>query len=169
MFINKRFNKFVELIVKYVDLKLRVGNKEVIDEELEWMLDKIMILFRFIYGKDVFEVFYKKDLVKRFFVGKSVLVDVEKFMLLKFKYECGVVFISKLEGMFKDMEFLKDIMVYFKQYMQNQSDLGFIDFIVNIFIMGYWLIYMFMEVYLILEMIKFQEVFKVFYFGKYSG
>lgn len=36
---------------KHVDSKLRAGNKEATDEELEKMLDKIMIIFRFIYGK----------------------------------------------------------------------------------------------------------------------
>ena len=30
------------------------------EEELERLLDKIMVLFRFIHGKDVFEAFYKK-------------------------------------------------------------------------------------------------------------
>lgn len=33
-----------------MDSKLRAGNKEATDEELEKMLDKIMIIFRFIYG-----------------------------------------------------------------------------------------------------------------------
>lgn len=45
---------------KYVDMKLRAGNKEATEEELEQILDKIMVLFRFIHGKDVFEAFYKK-------------------------------------------------------------------------------------------------------------
>lgn len=39
------------LLAKYVDSKLRAGNKEATDEELEKMLDKIMIIFRFIYGE----------------------------------------------------------------------------------------------------------------------
>ncbi|KAL2310581.1 hypothetical protein Nmel_002242 [Mimus melanotis] len=50
-FINKRPNKPAELIAKYVDSKLRAGNKEATDEELERILDKIMIIFRFIHGK----------------------------------------------------------------------------------------------------------------------
>lgn len=45
---------------KFVDSKLRAGNKEASEEELERLLDKIMVLFRFIHGKDVFEAFYKK-------------------------------------------------------------------------------------------------------------
>ncbi|KAI1241643.1 hypothetical protein IHE44_0005127 [Lamprotornis superbus] len=146
-FINKRPNKPAELIAKYVDSKLRAGNKEATDEELERILDKIMIIFRFIHGKDVFEAFYKKDLAKRLLVGKSASVDAEKSMLSKLKHECGAAFTSKLEGMFKDMELSKDVMVQFKQYMQNQSDPGNID----------------------LTMIKLQEVFKTFYLGKHSG
>ncbi|XP_019776530.1 cullin-4A [Delphinus delphis] len=168
-FINKRPNKPAELIAKHVDSKLRAGNKEATDEELERILDKIMILFRFIHGKDVFEAFYKKDLAKRLLVGKSASVDAEKSMLSKLKHECGAAFTSKLEGMFKDMELSKDIMVHFKQYMQNQSDPGSIDLTVNILTMGYWPTYTPMEVHLTPEMIKLQEVFKTFYLGKHSG
>jgi cullin-4 len=45
--------------------------------------------------------------------------------------ECGAAFTSKLEGMFKDMELSKDIMVHFKQHMQNQRAPGPIDLTVN--------------------------------------
>ncbi|XP_057278295.1 cullin-4A isoform X2 [Pezoporus wallicus] len=120
-FINKRPNKPAELIAKYVDSKLRAGNKEATDEELERILDKIMIIFRFIHGKDVFEAFYKKDLAKRLLVGKSASVDAEKSMLSKLKHECGAAFTSKLEGMFKDMELSKDVMVQFKQMVKLQE------------------------------------------------
>ncbi|XP_053163130.1 cullin-4A isoform X1 [Hemicordylus capensis] len=168
-FINKRPNKPAELIAKHVDSKLRAGNKEATDEELERILDKIMIIFRFIHGKDVFEAFYKKDLAKRLLVGKSASVDAEKSMLSKLKHECGGAFTSKLEGMFKDMELSKDVMVQFKQYMQNQSDSGNIDLTVNILTMGYWPTYTPMDVLLPPEMVKLQEIFKAFYLGKHSG
>uniref|UniRef100_A0A8C4Z4Z0 Cullin 4A n=1 Tax=Gadus morhua TaxID=8049 RepID=A0A8C4Z4Z0_GADMO len=168
-FINKRPNKPAELIAKYVDSKLRAGNKEATEEELERILDKIMIIFRFIHGKDVFEAFYKKDLAKRLLVGKSASVDAEKSMLSKLKHECGAAFTSKLEGMFKDMELSKDIMIHFKQYTQNQSGPSNIELTVNILTMGYWPSYIPMEVHLPAEMVKLQEVFKVFYLGKHSG
>uniref|UniRef100_A0A8B9KES1 Cullin 4A n=1 Tax=Astyanax mexicanus TaxID=7994 RepID=A0A8B9KES1_ASTMX len=131
-FINKRPNKPAELIAKYVDSKLRAGNKEATEEELERILDKIMIIFRFIH-------------------------------------ECGAAFTSKLEGMFKDMELSKDIMIQFKQYMQNQSEPSNIELTVNILTMGYWPTYTPMEVHLPAEMVKLQEVFKMFYLGKHSG
>ncbi|XP_068436054.1 cullin-4A isoform X1 [Clinocottus analis] len=168
-FINKRPNKPAELIAKYVDSKLRAGNKEATEEELERILDKIMIIFRFIHGKDVFEAFYKKDLAKRLLVGKSASVDAEKSMLSKLKHECGAAFTSKLEGMFKDMELSKDIMIQFKQFIQNQSEPSNIELTVNILTMGYWPSYTPMEVLLPPEMVKLQEVFKVFYLGKHSG
>jgi cullin-4 len=168
-FINQRQNKPAELIAKYVDSKLKAGNKEATEEELERLLDKIMVLFRFIHGKDVFEAFYKKDLAKRLLVGKSASVDAEKSMLSKLKLECGGGFTSKLEGMFKDMELSKDTMVAFKQHTQCIDLPSNLDLTVNILTMGYWPTYTPMEVHLPAEMVKFQEIFKKFYLGKHSG
>ena len=168
-FINQRQNKPAELIAKYVDSKLRSGNKEATEEELERLLDRIMVLFRFIHGKDVFEAFYKKDLAKRLLVGKSASVDAEKSMLSKLKQECGAAFTSKLEGMFKDMELSKDFMFTFKQQIQNIDTPGGLDLTVNILTMGYWPTYMPMEVHLPHEMVKYQEILKKFYLGKHSG
>ncbi|KAL6260573.1 hypothetical protein P5V15_008094 [Pogonomyrmex californicus] len=171
-FINQRANKPAELIAKFVDCKLRAGNKEATEEELERLLDKIMVLFRFIHGKDVFEAFYKKDLAKRLLVGKSASVDAEKSMLSKLKQECGGGFTSKLEGMFKDMELSKDINIAFKQYAGNlQSELlaSNLDLTVSILTMGYWPTYPVMEVTLPMEMVQYQDVFNKFYLGKHSG
>ncbi|KAK0048820.1 cullin-4A [Biomphalaria pfeifferi] len=166
-FINQRQNKPAELIAKYVDSKLRAGNKEATEEELEKLLDKILVIFRFIHGKDVFEAFYKKDLAKRLLVGKSASVDAEKSMLSKLKQECGAAFTSKLEGMFKDMELSKDISLAFRQSLQYTNDS--IDLTVNILTQGYWPAYPLVEVHLPSEMLRFQEVFKKFYLGKHSG
>ena len=141
-----------------INFYLKLFVQEATEEELEKLLDRIMVLFRFIHGtylrkyyvgliskwwhppiivslnvhalrtncfealllllfsgKDVFEAFYKKDLAKRLLVGKSASVDAEKSMLSKLKQECGAAFTSKLEGMFKDMELSKDVLVHFKQ------------------------------------------------------
>ncbi|WMV14068.1 hypothetical protein MTR67_007453 [Solanum verrucosum] len=94
-------NRPAELIAKFLDEKLRAGNKGTSEEELEGTLDKVLVLFRFIQGKDVFEAFYKKDLAKRLLLGKSASIDAEKSMISKLKTECGSQFTNKLEGMFK--------------------------------------------------------------------
>uniref|UniRef100_A0A3Q3QXU7 Cullin family profile domain-containing protein n=1 Tax=Monopterus albus TaxID=43700 RepID=A0A3Q3QXU7_MONAL len=152
-------------IVSYVDQStqkplISCVEKQLLGEHMTSILQK---------GKDVFEAFYKKDLAKRLLVGKSASVDAEKSMLSKLKHECGAAFTSKLEGMFKDMELSKDIMIQFKQYMQNQSEPSNIELTVNILTMGYWPSYTPMEVHLPTEMVKLQEVFKLFYLGKHSG
>ncbi len=84
-FINHRPSKPAEFLAKYLDSHMRTGNKTQTDEELERIMDKTMVLFRFIDGKDVFEAFYTKELAKRLLLGKSASVDAEKAMLSKLK------------------------------------------------------------------------------------
>ncbi|KAM9576260.1 LOW QUALITY PROTEIN: cullin-4B-like [Trichechus inunguis] len=168
-FINKRPNKPAELLAKYADSKLRAGNKEATDEELEELLEKIIIIFRFIYGKDVFEAFYKKDLAKRLLLGKTASIDAEKSVLSKLKQECGTALTNKLQGMFKDMELSKNIMIQLKQYMQNQNIPGNTELTVNILTTSFWPAYMPKEVQLPLEMEWLQETSKNFYLSKHSG
>ena len=69
-FINVRQNKPAELIAKYIDAMLRMGNKGTTEEEVEAKLDRLLVLFRYVNGKDVFEAFYKKDLARRLLHGK---------------------------------------------------------------------------------------------------
>lgn len=168
-FINIRPNKPAELIAKFVDSKLKAGNKKSTEEELEKLLDKIMVLFRFIHGKDVFEAFYKKDLAKRLLVDKSASIDAEKSMLCKLKQECGAGFTSKLEGMFKDMELSRELAAPFKQYLKNTQPSGSIEMSVSVLTKGYWPTYQQMNVTLPAEMLHYRELFKKFYLSKHNG
>uniref|UniRef100_A0A8C7YWR7 Cullin 4A n=1 Tax=Oryzias sinensis TaxID=183150 RepID=A0A8C7YWR7_9TELE len=163
--VARRLEEENDRILSYLDQSTQKPliccvEKQLLGEHMTAILQK---------GKDVFEAFYKKDLAKRLLVGKSASVDAEKSMLSKLKHECGAAFTSKLEGMFKDMELSKDIMIQFKQHMQNQSEPSNIELTVNILTMGYWPSYTPMEVHLPAEMVKLQEVFKLFYLGKHSG
>lgn len=54
-------------------------------------------------------------MAKRLLLGKSASFDAEKSMISKLKSECGASFTNKLEGMFKDIDISKDIMISFKQ------------------------------------------------------
>ena len=105
--VNSRGSRPAELIAKYVDMKLRTGSRGSSETEVEAQLQRVMILFRAVHGKDTFEAFYKKDLAKRLLLGKSADADLEKSMLSKLKAECGSGFTAKLEGMFKDVELSK--------------------------------------------------------------
>eukprot|EP00897_Mesotaenium_endlicherianum_P001162 jgi/Mesen1/11046/ME000099S10492 len=168
--INLRQNRPAELIAKFIDGKLRAGNKGTSEEELEGTLDKVLVLFRFIQGKDVFEAFYKKDLAKRLLLGKSASIDAEKSMISKLKTECGSQFTNKLEGMFKDIELSKEINESFRQSAQARLKLpAGIEMSVHVLTTGYWPTYPPMEVRLPHELNAYQDIFKEFYLSKHSG
>ncbi|XP_006352972.1 cullin-4-like [Solanum tuberosum] len=168
--INVCENRPAELIAKFLDEKLRAGNKGTSEEELEGILDKVLVLFRFIQGKDVFEAFYKKDLAKRLLLGKSASIDAEKSMISKLKTECGSQFTNKLEGMFKDIELSKEINESFKQSSQARKKLPTgIEMSVHVLTTGYWPTYPPMDVRLPHELNIYQDIFKEFYLSKYSG
>ncbi|CAI5508271.1 unnamed protein product [Closterium sp. Naga37s-1] len=168
--VNMRQNRPAELIAKFIDGKLRAGNKGLSDEELESTLDRVLVLFRFIQGKDVFEAFYKKDLAKRLLLGKSASIDAEKSMISKLKTECGSQFTNKLEGMFKDIELSKEINESFRQSSQAREKLpAGIEMNVHVLTMGYWPTYSPVEVQLPRELGVYQDIFRDFYLGKHSG
>ena len=55
------------------------------EQEIEVVLDKCMVLFRFLQEKDVFERYYKQHLAKRLLLDKSMSDDSEKNMISKLK------------------------------------------------------------------------------------
>ncbi|VDO19968.1 unnamed protein product [Haemonchus placei] len=191
-FINTRGNKPAELIAKYMDARLRSANKEASDEQLDQLMNKVITLFRFIQGKDVFEVFYKKDLAKRLLLGRSASVDAEKIMLSKLRQECGAGFTQKLEGMFRDMELSKDLGVAFRnvsflvvrfiynlkfkgefKYIQHESSLGryddCVECSVNVLTMGQWPAYDNIQVTLPHHLSSSLQLYEKFYDSRHTG
>ncbi|KAJ8773688.1 hypothetical protein K2173_006338 [Erythroxylum novogranatense] len=115
--LNSSFEYFINLNVRspefislFVDDKLRKGLKGVSEEDVEVILDKVMMLFRYLQEKDVFEKYYKQHLAKRLLSGKTICDDAERSLIVKLKTECGYQFTSKLEGMFTDMKTSQDTM-----------------------------------------------------------
>ncbi|KAG2482358.1 hypothetical protein HYH03_018708 [Edaphochlamys debaryana] len=181
-FINQRANKPAELIAKFIDARLRAGGRGAgatgagsaagggaAEEELEASLDRALILFRFIQGKDVFEAFYKKDLAKRLLLGRSASVDAEKAMIAKLKVECGSQFTAKLEGMFKDVELSDDVMAAFRGSTAAGGLPQGVDVTVSVLTSGYWPTYPVQEVKLPEALDRASAVFRDFYLSKYSG
>eukprot|EP01132_Coremiostelium_polycephalum_P004709 gene4709-5881_t len=167
-FINTRANKPAELIAKFIDSKLKTGNKRMTEEEIEIILNKSLILFRYVQGKDVFEAFYKQDLSKRLLLDKSTSIDAEKSMIQKLKTECGTVFTAKLEDMFKDIDLSNDTMDAFKlsPYIEAYKHID-----MNIYVLshGNWPLPPPIEANIPKEFTEYQEVFKKFYTQKYQG
>ncbi|KAG7392911.1 Cullin-4A [Phytophthora boehmeriae] len=173
--INVRANRPAELVAKFVDSKLRTGNKGGSEAEVESLLDRVMVIFRYIQGKDVFEAFYKKDLAKRLLVGKSASFDLEKLMLSKLKTECGSSFTNKLEGMFKDIDLSQNVMTQFQQHaasrlaLENLSSRGIPDMQVQVLTTGFWPPYAAVEINLPASLVPLKEIFDQFYSSKYQG
>ncbi|XP_061378807.1 cullin-3 isoform X2 [Danaus plexippus] len=132
-------NKSPEFLSLFIDGKLKKGEKGMSEQEIEAVLDKTMVLFRFLQEKDVFERYYKQHLAKRLLLNKSVSDDSEKNMISKLKTECGCQFTSKLEGMFKDMTVSNTIMEEFKEHvLQSGNNLHGVDLSVRVLTTGFW-------------------------------
>ena len=126
--IAKDFEYFLNLNAKspeylslFIDDKLKKGVKGMTEQEIEQVLDKTMVLFRYLQEKDVFERYYKQHLAKRLLLNKSVSDDSEKNMISKLKTECGCQFTSKLEGMFKDISVSNTMMEEFKSHVNTSQ------------------------------------------------
>ncbi|CAG7825226.1 unnamed protein product [Allacma fusca] len=131
--------KSPEYLSLFIDDKLKKGVKGMSEQEIETVLDKTMVLFRFLLEKDVFERYYKQHLAKRLLLNKSVSDDSEKNMISKLKTECGCQFTTKLEGMFKDMTVSNTIMEEFKEHVTTTGvSLHGVDLSVRVLTTGFW-------------------------------
>merc|ERR1719242_2547479 len=133
--LNKRSPEYLSL---FIDDKLKKGVKGLSDAEVESVLDKSMILFRFLVEKDAFEEYYKRHLARRLLNQKSASDDSEKMMISKLKSECGCQFTSKLEGMFKDMTLSTSVNEEFKTHLTQSRNLHGIDLSVRVLTTGFW-------------------------------
>lgn len=168
-FINTRPNKPAELIAKFIDSKLKSGgaNKRMTEDELEIVLGKSLILFRYVQGKDVFEAFYKQDLGRRLLLDKSASIDAEKSMILKLKTECGTNFTAHLEEMFKDIELSNEMMDPFRLSLTEK---GFTSIEMNVYVLTgvNWNLSPPIQANLPNEFTQYQELFKQFYLQKHQ-
>ncbi|XP_071702046.1 cullin-3A-like [Rutidosis leptorrhynchoides] len=163
--LNTRSPEFISL---FVDDKLRKGLKGVIEEDVEIVLDKVMMLFRFLQEKDVFEKYYKQHLAKRLLSAKSVSEDAERSLILKLKTECGYQFTSKLEGMFTDMKTSDDTMQgFYEAYGHELGDGPMLA--VHVLTTGSWPTQTATTCNLPSEILTVCDKFKTYYLGAHSG
>jgi len=127
----------------YVDELLRGGLRGKNEAEIGSEFEKVIIVFRYLSDKDVFEAFYKQHLAKRLLLGKSISDDAERAMVSQLKAECGYQFTSKLEGMFNDMRISRDTRDAYKQHKlsnppNNTTEGRAVDIQVDVLTTGYW-------------------------------
>lgn len=166
--LNPRSPEYLSL---FIDDKLKKGAKGMTEIEIEQVLEKTMVLFRYLQDKDIFERYYKQHLAKRLLLNKSVSDDSEKNMISKLKTECGCQFTSKLEGMFKDMAISNSTMEEFKTHCLNMNaDLFGVDLSVRVLTTGFWPTHQTPPKTILPRVASDSfEVFKRFYLNKHNG
>lgn len=176
--INADFEYFINLNARtpeylslFIDDKLKKGVKGLTEQEIDCVLDKSMVLFRYLQEKDVFERYYKQHLAKRLLLNKSLSDDSEKNMITKLKTECGCQFTSKLEGMFKDMTLSNSMMDEFKQFLaHNPKQNSGVDLFCRVLTTGFWPTQTVLPKCNLPAQPRFAfETFKRFYLSKHSG
>jgi cullin 3 len=134
-FINSAsFPRSSEYISLFIDENMKKGIKGKTEVEIDTVLDKAIILLRYVLDKDLFERYYKKHLCRRLLMNKSISNEVEKQMISKMKIELGNNFTMKLEAMFKDMTISEELTHRFKIHVEGlgQKDPRRVELAINV-------------------------------------
>ncbi|KAH6644141.1 Cullin [Boeremia exigua] len=140
-FINSpTFPRSSEYISLFIDENMKKGIKGKTEMEIDAVLEKAIILLRYVQDKDLFERYYKKHLCRRLLMNKSISNEVEKQMISKMKIELGNNFTLKLEAMFKDMTISEELTAGFKKHVEGlgEKDPKRIDLNINVLTSMTW-------------------------------
>jgi len=120
-------------------LLLKKGNKTQVEEsQLDEKLNQIIIIFKYVDDKDVFQKFYSKMLARRLIQGTSISDDAEGIMIGGLKQACGFEYTSKLQRMFTDITLSTDINEKFKEFCTSKGWDTKVDFSVMVLTAGSW-------------------------------
>lgn len=138
--LSKNESRSPELLAKYCDILLKKSSKNPEEAELEDTLNHVMIVFKYITDKDVFQKFYSKMLAKRLVFHMSASDDAEASMISKLKQACGFEYTSKLQRMFQDIGLSKDLNEKYKSHLkESHAQLNSaIDFSIQVLSSGSW-------------------------------
>ncbi|XP_046743134.1 cullin-1 isoform X2 [Diprion similis] len=162
-------SKSPELLAKYCDLLLKKSSKNPEEAELEDTLNQVMVVFKYIEDKDVFQKFYSKMLAKRLVQHMSASDDAEASMISKLKQACGFEYTSKLQRMFQDIGVSKDLNEQFRRHLVNSTELLDIDFSIQVLSSGSWPFQQSFTFSLPTELERSVHRFTTFYSSQHSG
>ncbi|CCA67819.1 probable SCF complex member Cullin 1 [Serendipita indica DSM 11827] len=164
--------KSPELLAKHADALLRKSNKLAEEGDLEEALNQVMILFKYIDDKDVFQTFYTTKLSKRLIHGVSASDEAEASMISKLKDACGFEYTNKLQRMFTDMSLSKDLTDQFKERIEQSGDTtgGDVGFSIMVLGTNFWPLNAPTHEFIIpREILPTYERFTRYYQNKHSG
>ncbi|XP_014235584.1 cullin-1 [Trichogramma pretiosum] len=161
--------KSPELLAKYCDVLLKKSSKNPEDAELEETLNQVMVVFKYIEDKDVYQKFYSKMLAKRLVQHMSASDDAEASMISKLKQACGFEYTSKLQRMFQDIGVSKDLNEHFRRHLTNSTEPLDIDFSIQVLSSGSWPFQHSLTFSLPTELERSVHRFTMFYSSQHSG
>nr|XP_042126374.1 LOW QUALITY PROTEIN: cullin-1-like [Peromyscus maniculatus bairdii] len=161
-------SKSSELLTRYCDSLLKKSSKNPEEVELEDTLNQVMVVFKYIEDKDVFQKFYAKMLAKRLVHQNSASDDTEASMISKLKQACGFEYTSKLQRMFQDIGVSKDLNEQFKKHLTNSEPLD-LDFSIQVLSSGSWPFQQSCTFALPSELEHSYQRFTAFYASRHSG
>ncbi|PWN43253.1 Cullin-domain-containing protein [Ceraceosorus guamensis] len=175
--INEAFESFInsnarapEFISLFIDENLKKGLKGKTEEEVDVVLNRTILVFRFLHEKDVFERYYKSHLAKRMLQGRSVSDDAERGMMAKLKIECGHGYVQKLQGMLNDMKVSEDTMSAFNESVHRTGREMPFELSINVLTSTYWPISAAAQpCTMAATMVEAREIFTRFYQSRHSG
>ncbi|KAI9140141.1 Cullin [Paraphysoderma sedebokerense] len=164
-------SKSPELLARYCDSLLKKSSKNPEEGELEDLLNSIMVVFKYVEDKDVFQKFYSKMLAKRLVSGTSASEDAEASMISKLKEACGYEYTSKLQRMFTDIGVSKDLNDQFRNQLETNHDASeLVDFSIMVLSTASWPLNPATTPFNIpQDLISTYERFQKFYQAKHSG
>ncbi|KAG9308456.1 Cullin [Chiua virens] len=161
--------KSPELLAEHADMLLRKNNKMAEEEDLEGSLNRVMMLFKYIEDKDVFQTFYTTKLSKRLIHGMSTSDESEASMISKLKEACGVEYTNKLQRMFTETILSKDLTDQFKERMQQNHDDMNIHFSIMMLGTSFWPLNAPSDFIVPPEILPTYDRFSKYYKSKHSG
>ncbi|WFD30854.1 hypothetical protein MSPP1_001878 [Malassezia sp. CBS 17886] len=175
--VNEAFDVFVnrnarapEYLSLFIDEHLKKGAKMRSDEEMDVVLSRTIVLFRFVHEKDMFERYYKLHLTRRLLHGRSASDDAERGMIAKLKIECGHGYVQKLQGMLNDMKLSQDMLTAFHAARQREGTEQALEMNVNVLTATYWPVSAPKEPCVLpLQLAQACEAFEAFYGHRHRG
>lgn len=162
-------SKSPELLARYCDLLLKKSSKNPEEAELEDTLNQVMVAFKYIEDKDVFQKFYSKMLAKRLVGHMSASDDAEASMISKLKQACGFEYTSKLQRMFQDISVSKELNDSFKNHLAQSGEPLDVDFSIQVLSSGSWPFQQSCTFSLPQELERSYQRFTTFYNNRHSG
>ena len=158
-----------EALALFMHSKLCNGASIQIDEVIEQLLEKCVILFRFVNSKDEFERYYKQLLAKRLLLKNSTSFDLEQSMIAKLKSECGFQFTTQMECMFRDISISGEMARTFDNFCSQTAIALPFEFSVTVLTSGNWPMAPSPPCVFHEDFMRCMSTFETFYFSQYSG